>query len=260
MNQPTALITGASSGIGLELAKIHAAKGGDLVIVARRKEQLDRLKKELVQQYKINVLVLVKDLAETGAAQEIYNEVHAAGIKIDYLINNAGFGGRGYFHERSLTAETQMIQVNVLSLMTLTHLFLSDFMQANRGKILNVSSTASFMPGPLQATYYATKSFVTSFSNALTEEVRDKNITISTLLPGGTETEFAKTADLTNTPLFAKTVSPKIVAEKGYQGMLDGKLNIIAGLSPIATASLRFIPLLPKRVMLKQIFTMQQKN
>ncbi|MFC3749553.1 SDR family NAD(P)-dependent oxidoreductase [Paenibacillus sp. GCM10012306] len=260
MSRKVALITGASSGTGREFARIHAAKGGDLVIIARREDKLNELKQELEKKYNIKVKVIAKDLNLPQAPVEIYNEVKKAGIQVDYLINNAGFGGRGYFHERPMELDLQMIQVNIVALTSLTRLFLPDFVKRNSGKIMNVSSTASLMAGPLQAVYYASKAYVTSFSNALAQELHDKDITVTALLPGGMETEFAQAADLVNTPLFAKTVSPYIVAKEGYDSMLEGKLNVISGVSASQRAMIGMTPFIPKKVMLKQIYQMQQKK
>ncbi|HAA23616.1 MAG TPA: short-chain dehydrogenase, partial [Cytophagales bacterium] len=146
-----ALITGASSGIGLELAHIHAEKGGDLIIVARRAEKLASLKQELETKHKVQVHTIAKDLSEPTAAQEIFDEVTQAGITIEYLINNAGFGGQGKFHEREWQQDLNMINLNVVALTALTRLFLPNMVARNSGRVLNVSSTASFLPGPLQA-------------------------------------------------------------------------------------------------------------
>ncbi|KNC65995.1 short-chain dehydrogenase, partial [Pseudoalteromonas rubra] len=192
----TALITGASSGIGLELARLHAQQGGDLVLVARSENKLNALKKELEQSHGVNACVITADLTDPASAQTIYNETKRQGIEIDILINNAGFGGHGFFHERELQADLEMIQVNISSLTALTHLFVQDMTTRKHGKILNVSSTVSLLPGPLQATYYATKAFVTSFSQALAEELRDHGISVTALCPGPVATEFAKTGNL----------------------------------------------------------------
>lgn len=181
-----ALITGASTGIGKELSKIHAEKGGDLIIVARSEDKLNELKKELEEKYKINVFVISMDLTKPNAAKEIYEQVQIAGLKVDYLINNAGFGGLGKFNERELELDIQMINLNISVLTALTHYFLQDFVKNNEGKILNVSSTASLLPGPLQAVYYATKAYVTSFSNAISEELHDTNVMVTNLMPGAT--------------------------------------------------------------------------
>lgn len=260
MNKKVALITGASSGIGREFAQIHAANGGDLIIIARKKDKLNELKKELENKHNVKVKVISKDLTSPQAAIEIYNEVKEAGIEVDYLINNAGFGGRGYFHERPMELDLQMIQVNIVTLTTLTRLFLPDFVKRNSGKILNVSSTAALMPGPLQAVYYATKAYVLSFSNAIAQELHNTNITVTALLPGATETEFAKTSDMSNTAVFAKTSSPKVVAKDGYNAMLKGELDAVAGLTTSQKATMSMLKFMPKKLMLKQVYQMQQKK
>lgn len=260
MSKKVALITGASSGIGREFARIHAVNGGDLVIIARRKDKLNELKQELEKKHNVNVKVIAKDLTLPQAPIEIYNEVKEAGIKVDYLINNAGFGGRGYFHERPMELDLQMIQVNIVTLTTLTRLFLPDFVKRNSGKILNVSSTAALMAGPLQAVYYASKAYVLSFSNAIAQELHDTNVTVTALLPGATETEFAKTSDMSNTPLFAKTVGPHDVAKDGYDAMLKGELDIIAGVTASQRVMMGMLRFMPKKLMLKQIYEMQQEK
>jgi short-subunit dehydrogenase len=256
----TALITGASSGIGKEFARIHASKGGNLVIVARREDKLMELKAELEQKYKVHVMVIAKDLTLPESASEIYNEVKAAGVEVNYLINNAGFGGRGKFHERAWEQDLSMIHLNIVVLTALTRLFLPDFVKRNEGKILNVSSTASLMPGPLQAVYYATKAYVTSFSNAIAEELHDTNITVTALLPGATESEFAQTSGMDKTTLFANTSSAKDVAAEGYSGMLEGKLNVISGVPFGQRMMIGMAPMLPKKMLLKQIRQLQEVN
>jgi short-subunit dehydrogenase len=194
MAQKVAIITGASSGIGKELARIHAERGGALVIIARRKNKLEELREELETKHRVKVKVIVKDLTEPNAAKEIYNEIKESGIEIHYLINNAGFGGRGKFHERDWETDLAMINLNIIALTALTRHFLPDFVARNEGKIMNTSSTAAMIPGPLQAVYYASKAYVTSFSNAIAEELKDTNITVTALMPGATETEFAQLA------------------------------------------------------------------
>lgn len=254
----TILITGASSGIGKELANIHAEKGGDLIIVARSKEKLEALKTEIEAKFRVKVLIIVKDLTLPEAAKEIYNEVKSAGIEIDYLVNNAGFGGRGKFHERAWEDDLAMINLNIVALTALTRLFLPDFVKRNNGRILNVSSTASFMPGPLQAVYYATKAYVTFFSNAIAEELHDTNITVTALMPGATETEFAKVSGMDKTSLFKKTVTACSVAEDGYKAMLAGKLDVISGLTFSQKLMMSMIPFTPKKMLLSQIRKMQE--
>ena len=260
MGKKVALITGASSGIGREFARIHASNGGDLIIIARRKDKLIELKKELENKYTVKVKVIAKDLTLPEAAIEVYNEVKELGIQVDYLINNAGFGGRGYFHERPMELDLQMIQVNIVTLTILTRLFLPDFVKRDSGKILNVSSTAALMPGPLQAVYYATKAYVLSFSNAIAQELHNTNITVTSLLPGATETEFAKTSDMTNTDLFAKTATPQEVAKKGYNAMLKGELDVVAGLTTSQKLTMNMLKFMPKKLMLEQVYKLQQEK
>ncbi len=253
-----ALITGASSGIGKELALIHAKNGGDLVLIARRENKLIELKYELQEKYKINVEILVKDLIQPNAPQDIYNAVTQKGIQIEYLINNAGFGGHGKFHERSMEDDLAMINLNIVALTVLCKLFLPEFVKQSSGRILNVSSTASFMPGPLQAVYFATKAYVTFLSNAIAEELHNTNITVTNLMPGATETEFAEVSNMDKTDLFKNTVSAYSVALEGYNGMMNGKLDVVSGLKPMQKVMMRLIPFTPKKMILKQVRQMQE--
>jgi short-subunit dehydrogenase len=254
----TALITGASSGLGKEFAKIHAKNGGNLVIVARSKDKLLKLKDELEKTYSIHVSVIVKDLTDADAAQEIYNFVKFSKIEVDYLINNAGFGGIGKFHEREWHQDLSMIQLNIIALTDLTRKFLPDFVEKNSGKILNVSSTASLMAGPMQAVYFATKAYVTSFSNAIAEELHDTNVTVTALMPGATETDFGKTSGMDKTELFNNTADASDVAQDGYDAMINGDLEIISGVSFAQKMMMKAIPITPKSILLKQIRKMQE--
>lgn len=254
----TALITGASSGIGLELARIHASKGGNLIITARRKEKLATLKDQLEQEYGITVSVIACDLSQPGAAQELYKQVKNNGHKIDFLMNNAGFGLGGKFHELELDRQQQMIQLNVNALVELTYYFLPDLIKKGSGKILNTSSTASLMPGPLQAVYFATKAFVTSFSNAIAEELKGTGVTVTNLMPGATKTEFAAQAELENAALFQKTASAYDVALDGYNAMIDGKLDVISGVTTSQKIMMNLAPLVPKSIILKQVKKLQE--
>lgn len=255
-----ALITGASTGIGKELATIHAENGGDLIIVARNEQKLTALKNELESKHKIKVLVIVKDLSKSEAPKEVYQEVKDAGIEIEYLVNNAGFGGTGKFHERNWEKDLEMIQLNVIALTTLTRLFLPEFVERNHGRILNTSSTASLMPGPLQAVYFATKAFVTSFSNAISEELSVTNVTVTNIMPGATETEFARISGMDKTALFNKTATARSVALDGYNAMMKGKLNIISGVSFGKKLLLGIIPFSPKKMVLKQVRRLQEER
>jgi short-subunit dehydrogenase len=253
-----ALITGASSGIGKELARIHAQHGGDMVIVARSADKLSALKKELEESYKVNVRVMVKDLSNISAAREVHEECKQDSIEVHYLINNAGFGGVGKFHERDWDQDMAMINLNIAALTALTRYFLPDFVKRNSGRILNVSSTASFMPGPLQAVYFASKAYVTYFSNAIAQELSDTNITVTALMPGATETEFGKVSGMDKTSMFKKTVDAHGVAKDGYEGMLNGKLDVVSGLTFSQKLMMAFIPFAPKKMLLKTIYKMQE--
>lgn len=253
-----ALITGASSGIGKELAKIHAQKKGDLILVARSEDKLNQLKEQLEQQHQITVTVITKDLSIENGPKELYEEVKAKGLEVDYLINNAGFGGLGKFHERDWDTDRSMIQLNVVALAALTHHFLPDFVKRNSGKILNVSSTASLMAGPMQAVYFATKAFVTSFSNAIAEELHDTNVTVTNLMPGATATDFGEVSGMDKTELFKNPSSPSTVANDGYDAMIAGKLDILSGLSLPQKAMMAMVPVTPKQVLLTQVRKMQE--
>lgn len=254
-----ALITGASSGIGLELAKIHASKGGDSILVARREDKLKALKAELESKYSVRAEIIVKDLTERAAAQEIYDELRQKGITVDYLINNAGFGGRGYFYERPWEDDEAMIELNVMTLTALTRLFLPDMIQRNEGRILNVASTAGLVPGgPLQAVYYATKAYVASFSQGLAGELLDTNVTVTALCPSATETEFGQRSGMDKTKGFSETASAARVAQEGYEGMLKGELVTVAGLPLAQKVTIGLIPLLPRKMVLKQVKQFQE--
>lgn len=254
----TALITGASSGIGRELAQIHAERGGDLVVVARREEELNALRDELVRRHGATVHVVPQDLSDPEAAHRIADAVSATDLEVEILINNAGFGGRGRFHERPWETDRAMIQVNIVALTALTRLFLPHFVKRGHGRVLNVSSTASLVPGPLQAVYYATKAYVTSFSLALHEELRDTGVSVTALLPGATDTEFADRSDMDETALFEQAHGAREVAEAGYEAMLDGHLQVIAGVTLAQKAMMKAAPILPKTMVLKQVREMQE--
>lgn len=254
-----ALVTGASSGIGAEFARYHAMTGGDLIITARRAEQLDALKAEIEKKHDVSVETIALDLGAPGGAEQLYNAVKATGQKVEVLINNAGFGGHGIFTERALSADLAMIDLNIKALVELCHRFGRDMVEQGGGKILNVSSTAAHMPGPLQATYFATKAFVSSFSKAIAEELRDKNVTVTALEPGYVATEFAAAADLEGTSLVKGSgKTPASVAAIGYDAMEDGKLAVIN--EPMLGFQLNWLmPLLPDRAKLKIVRRAQEK-
>ncbi len=250
----TALITGASSGIGRELAWIHASRGGNLLLVARREDKLLELKEDIQKKYGVKVFVFVQDLTQENGVDNVLELIEKESLKIDYLINNAGFGGIGAFHERHWESDKKMILLNVLALTEMTRKILPHMLKNQSGKILNISSIASLMPGPLQAVYFATKAYVTSFSNAINEELKGSNITVTTLLPAPTETEFGKISEMDKTPLFNKTASAYKVAKEGYGAMLKGKLNIVSGTTKLLPYFIHFIPnkMILKYVKIKQ--------
>jgi short-subunit dehydrogenase len=225
----TALVTGASSGIGAELARVHAERGGDLVVVARRQDRLEALRAELEKAHHITVHVLVKDLAQDDAAQQIHDELQARGVRVDYLMNNAGFGNRGFFYEQDWAVNAGIIHVNILALAALTRMFLPQMVERHEGRVLNVASMAGFVPGPLQSIYYASKAFVISFSEAIANELRRTGVTVTALCPGFTETEFGRVAGVRSIRSFSRTFSAREVAEIGYEAMLEGKTIVVPG-------------------------------
>ena len=256
----TALITGASNGIGLELARIHAKRGGDLVLVARSQDKLNQLADELRAQYhNIQITVIAQDLAMPHAAQSVFAQTEQLGIQVDILINNAGIGGHGRFFERELAKEQQMIQLNITTLTELTHLYLQGMVARRSGKILNVSSTASFMPGPLQAVYYATKAYVTSFSQAVAEEVREFGISVTALCPGAVDTGFMEAGDLQGVKVLENAKSAQSVAKCGYQAMLDGEL-VAFNEGKLKFALEWVVPLLPRKTALKMSRMAMEKS
>jgi len=248
MNTPTkktALITGASDGIGLELAIIHASKGNNLVLVARNKSKLEKLKSDLEKTHKIEVLVIKKDLSLLDAAKEVYDETSKQNIQIDYLINNAGFGDFGMFYDTDWDKESRMIQLNITALTQFCKLFLKDMIKRKSGKIMNLASTAAFQPGPGMAVYYATKAYVLHFSEAIDNEVRDKGITVTAFCPGATKSGFQKAASLEESKLVKgkKLPGSKEVAIYGYKAMMNGKSVAIHGfMNYIMANSIRFAP------------------
>lgn len=232
MNRYT-LITGASKGIGLEFANLFAKNHYNLVLVARSSDLLNSLKEKLEQEYNIKVVVLTYDLTRENVAYELYEHTTKLGLKIEHLVNNAGFGDYGDFLETSDIKNRNMIQLNIITLMELTKLYAKDMKKYGYGKILNVASIASFLPGPLMATYYATKSFVLSFSEALHKELHKTGITVTALCPGTTKTNFFTEASANDSNLLKnlKPADPKDVAKYGYKKMMKGRAVAVYGFS-----------------------------
>ena len=233
----TALITGASSGIGLELAKLFARSGHNLVLVARSKDSLDALAEGLVREHGVAVRVIPKDLSDPTAPRELYAELAEHSIPIEVLVNNAGFGLRGPFAESDLDEQLEMLRVNVVAVTHLTRLFVSDMVGRGKGKILNLGSTAGLVPGPLMAVYYATKAYVLSFSQALSIELAGSGVTVTALIPGATRTGFADRAGTSESRLFrGATMDAEAVAGIGYRGLMQGKAIVVPGLRNRALA------------------------
>ena len=225
-----ALITGASSGIGLELAKLFARDGHNLILVARDAARLRALADELRASCRIQATVLPADLTDPFAVDAIYEQTVCNGLRVDALINNAGFGAFGLFSNDDPVVQQRMLALNVTALTRLTRLYLPPMLAAYRGYILNVASTAGFFPGPLMAVYYASKAYVVSLSEALAEETRGTGVKVSALCPGPTATEFQQRAGMGRSKLFASGVmDAEPVALAGYRGMLRGKVLIIPG-------------------------------
>jgi short-subunit dehydrogenase len=241
----TALITGASGGIGLELARLFAAGGYDLVLVARSAGKLEELAGEL-RRHGVAARALAKDLAKPESPEEVFQELEAAGVAVDVLVNNAGFATYGPFAEIELGRELEELQLNVVTLTHLTKKFLPGMLVRRQGGILNLASTAGFQPGPLMAVYYATKAYVISFSEALAEELSGTGVTVSVLCPGPTATGFQRRAGMEASKLFSgmlQVADAAAVARAGYEGFRAGKRIVIPGLlNKVAVQSIRVSP------------------
>ncbi|APJ03606.1 SDR family NAD(P)-dependent oxidoreductase [Silvanigrella aquatica] len=242
----TALITGASSGIGLDFAHLFAKDGYNLILVARSGDKLDHLAKELIEKYKIFCKPISCDLAKPGAAQELFRKTQSLDVHIDFLINNAGFGAMGMFYEIDTQIQTNIIQVNIAALTELTHIYLKPMLDKKFGRILNVASTAAFQPGPLMSVYYASKAYVLSFSAALENELKGTGVNVTTLCPGPTQSGFQSVAKIDahskifNSPLVSDSAS---VARAGYKALFDAQSIIIPGVvNKIGVCSAKFVP------------------
>ena len=237
----TALVTGASSGIGRELARIHASRGGDLVLVARREERLKSLQQELTEQYGAKVTIAIQDLSVPGAAQQVYQKVSEAGIQVDYLINNAGFAAQGFFYEQEPRRVRDLTSVNVVALTELTRCFLPEMVERGSGRVLNMASLAAYLPGPLMAVYYATKAYVLSFSEGIANELSGTGVTVTVQCPNSVRTGFIEVGGLADSRAYrGRLGSPQAVAARGYKAMLRGKPVIVD--SMLYVFLMRFIP------------------
>jgi uncharacterized protein len=243
----TALITGASTGIGFEFAKLLAADGYNLVLIARDEQKLREISASLASKFDISVKIYAKDLSVTGDIETLVHQIREVAGTIEVLVNNAGFGLAGAFVDTDLARELEMIQLNVVSLVIFTKLWAKEMVQRKGGKILNIASTAAFQPGPLMAIYYATKAFVLSFSEALAEELKGSGVTVTALCPGPTATQFSKRAKLEKSRLFKGGIIPVLdaatVAKIGYDALSKGDPVAIPGLiNKIGVFSVRLTP------------------
>ena len=245
MKKQTVVITGASSGFGVEFAKQFAKRNYDLVLTARSENKLSELARELEGKYGINTHIVVLDLSKKGSAKQLYDQVKSFGISTEILINNAGFGLFGEFEDTEIEKELDMIEVNVTAVTELTKYFGKDMVARKSGKILNVASTAAFQPGPLMAVYYATKAYVLSLSEALANEWKDNGVTVAALCPGATETGFSSAAELNQSKLFQSGVmQADVVVEEAVRSLLETRKTVIVPgfKNKLLSASIRFMP------------------
>jgi len=255
----TALITGASSGIGLELAKEFAKHKHDLVLVARSEDRLNSLADDLKADHRITVHVLARDLSNLKEVDEVYAYTQFQNLQIDYLVNNAGFGDYAYFYEADWNKLNAMLDVNIKALTRLSWLYVKDMVKSKSGRIMNVASTAAFQPGPTMAVYYATKSYVLLLSEAMANELEGKGVTVTALCPGATESGFQQAADLHESKLVKgkKLPSSAEVAGYGYKAMMKGKKVAIHGfMNYLLAQSPRFFP---RNMITKVVRAVQEK-
>ena len=239
-----ALVTGASAGLGTHFAEALAKEGKAVVLVARRQDRLDAIAADLTHRFGTVATAIVMDLSTAEAPRRLFGELQDRGIAIDTLVNNAGFGMRGGFTSIDLTRQCEMVDLNCRTLMALCHLALPDMIARKNGAILNLASVAAFLPGPYMSTYYATKAFVLSLSQALHEEVKDKGVRVTALCPGPTDTEFAEVAGLSNSKLFQANVADAAsVVKEGMAALKSNQAIALPGLmNRMMVAGLRFAP------------------
>lgn len=256
----TVLITGASSGIGRDLATVFARENYDLIITARRKERLQNIKTDLENEYNVKVIVYPCDLSDTDAPKMLYEFVKTQSISIHVLVNNAGIGDFGFFSESDWEKTSTMIHLNISSVTHLTHLFLPDLMSHEKSYIMNVASTAAFQPGPLMSVYYASKHYVLAFSEAIANELSDSGVIVSALCPGPTESEFQDVSNMDKSKLFEMfpVASATDVAEYGYRSLMKEKR--VATYGVLNKIGSKATGLLPKRWVTSAVrFIMEKK-
>jgi short-subunit dehydrogenase len=256
-NSNYALITGATVGIGYELAKLFAHDGYNLILVARTEEDLQNRATEFSQQYGVQVVTIAKDLFQPDAAMQLYNEVKDKGLEVNVLVNDAGQGQYGLFVEQDLTRLHEIIQLNVVSLTTLTHVFLKDMVARNEGRILQLASIASQLPGPWQAVYHATKAYVLSLTEALIVELKDTGVTLTALQPGATDTDFFNKAEMQDSKILDSNLSdPAKVAKDGFEALMKGDDKVVSGLKNKVMVGMSNV--MPESMVAEQMDKMQQ--
>jgi len=258
-NMETVLITGASSGIGLEFAKLFAKAGSGLILTARREEKLHKLADELHSEHGVPVSVVPADLAKPDGTKTLHYELNQRSLQVDVLVNNAGFGALGKFADLPLERQVDMLHVNILALTELTRRLLPEMIERKRGGVLNVGSTAAFQPGPNMAVYYATKAYVLSFSEALREELLDTGVHVTCLAPGPTETEFGEDSGMNDTKIFRMGTMPAAtVAKAGYEAFRANDSLVVPGaMNKVASSMHRFLPRMVTRKFVKNIQPVQ---
>ncbi|RYY52482.1 MAG: SDR family oxidoreductase [Chitinophagaceae bacterium] len=230
-DQKYALLTGATSGIGLELARLFARDNYQLILASRNENQLSATAALLKSEGAVEVLTIPTDLFQPGSAKELYEKVLATGIRIDVLVNDAGQGVYGRFVDNAMEDEVKIIHLNIISLVTLTKLFVKDMVERGSGKVLNVASIAGKTPGPWQAVYHGTKAFVHSFNEAVNHELKDTGVTLTSLLPGATDTDFFRVAGMESSKVVqeGELADPADVAKDGYEALMAGKDMVVSG-------------------------------
>lgn len=257
VNNRYALITGATRGIGLELARLFAADGYNLIMVARTEEDLQQRAQEFSAQYGIDVVTIAKDLFKPEAPFELYDEVKRKNLLVDVLVNDAGQGQYGLFVESDIRRQLDIIQLNVSALTVLTHVFLKDMVARNEGKILQLASIASELPGPWQAVYHATKAFVLHFTEGLIRELKDSAVTVTALQPGATDTDFFNKADMQESKILdTKLSDPVAVAKDGYEALMKGDDKVVSGFKNKAMVAASNV--MPDTAVAAQMDKMQQ--
>jgi uncharacterized protein len=253
------LITGASGGIGYELSRLFAKDGYRIVMVARSMKKLKEKAISLQKEFNSDVITIGSDLSEPRSAENVYKKLKHKSVNIDVLVNNAGIGVFGHFSQTDAKSELQMMQLNMVSLTELTKLFLPDMIKRREGKILNVASTAAFQPGPKMAVYYASKAYVLSFSEAISNELNGTGVSVTALCPGPTRTAFFGKADMEKSILASKlfTMDVKKVADSGYKGLMKGRRMVVPGINNKLFYIL--VRLVPRNITLKMIRYLHDK-